>query len=124
MELLCNEPLSPLPERLTFPDGSVCCKVSKEKYLRYEQIRNYILRNEFEKNAKRWLLIYRAMSKFRADEDEIDAALHEWKDWYYDNGVRHRPIEAFFDDFKKEQQLDKSVELIFQDKTTEGGNAA
>jgi hypothetical protein len=94
---------------LILPSGRKVYRVQKAKYLRCEKIRNYILRNHYERGTEIWLLKFKAMSKFRANEQSINQALYNWKNWYYDAGVRHRPIEAFIRDHEKELQTPKVV---------------
>lgn len=74
-------------------------------YVRYERIRNYILRLRYEWDAPKWLAEYRAISRYKIGEEEIKRAIYEWKNWYYDNGVRHRPIELFIEDEKKKEAI-------------------
>jgi len=96
-------------EYLILPNGRKVYRVSKAKYLRSEKIRNYILRENYERGTEVWLLKFKAMSKFRANEQAINQALYNWKNWYYDACVRHRPIEAFIRDHEKELQTPKVV---------------
>ena len=94
---------------LILPNGRKVYRVQKSKYLRCEKIRNYILRNHYERGTEIWLLKFKAMSMFKADENTINQALYKWKNWYYDAGVRHRPIEAFIHDHKRELRTPKVV---------------
>lgn len=96
-------------EYLILPNGSKVYRVQKAKYLRCEKIRNYILRNHYERGTEIWLLKFKAMSMFKADEHTINQALYNWKNWYYDACVRHRPIEAFIRDHERELQTPKVV---------------
>lgn len=96
-------------EYLILPNGRKVYRVSKTKYLRCEKIRNYILRNHYERGTEIWLLKFKAMSMFKADERTINQALCKWKNWYYDAGVRHRPIEAFIRDHERELRTPKVV---------------
>lgn len=96
-------------EYLILPNGRKVYRVSKAKYLRCEKIRNYILRDNYERGTEIWLLKFKAMSKFKADEHTINQALYNWKNWYYDACVRHRPIEAFIRDHERELQEPKVV---------------
>ena len=89
---------------LILPNGRKIYRVSKAKYLHCEKIRNYILRNNYERGTEIWLLRFKAMSMFKADEYTINQALYRWKKWYYDAGVRHRPIELFIRDAEKQQR--------------------
>ena len=91
-------------EYLILLNGRKVYRVSKAKYLRCEKIRNYILRENYERGTEIWLLKFKAMSKFKADERTINEALYRWRWWYYDAGVRHRPIEAFIRDAEKEER--------------------
>lgn len=91
-------------EYLILPTGKKVYRVSKNKYHRCERIRNYILRENYERGTEVWLLKFKAMSKFKADERTINEALYRWRRWYYDAGVRHRPIEAFIRDAEKEER--------------------
>ena len=94
---------------LILPNGRKIYRVSRAKYKRCEKIRNYILRNHYERGTEIWLLKFKAMSMFKADEQTINQALYKWKNWYYDAGVRHRPIEAFIRDHERELRTPKVV---------------
>jgi len=96
-------------EYLILPNGRKVYRVSKSMYRRCERIRNYILRENYERGTEIWLLKFKAMSKFKADERTINKALYRWRGWYYDAGVRHRPIEAFIRDHERELQTPKVV---------------
>lgn len=92
---------------LILPNGRKVYRVQKAKYLRCEKIRNYILRNHYERGTEIWLLKFKAMSMFKADERTINKALYRWRGWYYDAGVRHRPIEAFIRDAEQQERAVK-----------------
>lgn len=96
-------------EYLILPNGRKVYRVSKSRYRRCERIRNYILRENYERGTEIWLLKFKAMSKFKADERTINEALYRWRGWYYDAGVRHRPIEAFIRDHERELHTPKVV---------------
>ncbi len=96
-------------EYLILPNGRKVYRVPKRKYLRCEKIRNYILRDNYERGTEMWLLKFKAMSKFKTDEHTINQALYNWKNWYYDACVRHRPIEAFIRDHERELHEPKVV---------------
>lgn len=89
---------------LILENGKKVYRVSKSRYRRCERIRNYILRENYERGTEIWLLKFKAMSKFKADEQTINDALYHWRWWYYDAGVRHRPIEAFIRDAEQQER--------------------
>lgn len=94
-------------EYLILPNGRKVYRVSKSMYRRCERIRNYILRENYERGTEIWLLKFKAMSMFKADERTINQALYNWKNWYYDACVRHRPIEAFIRDAEQQERAVK-----------------
>lgn len=91
-------------EYLILPNGRKVYRVTRAKYRKCERIRNYILRENYERGTEIWLLKFKAMSMFKADEHTINQALYRWRNWYYDAGVRHRPIEAFIRDAEEEEK--------------------
>ena len=94
-------------EYLILQNGRKVYRVSKSRYRRCERIRNYILRENYERGTEIWLLKFKAMSKFKADERTINEALYRWRGWYYDAGVCHRPIEAFIRDAEQQERAVK-----------------
>lgn len=99
---------------LILPNGRRIYRVSKAKYRKCEKIRNYIFRENYERGTEMWLLRFKAMSMFNVDEKTIDQALYRWRHWYYDAGVRHRPIEAFIRDAELEKE---KVQIVVNDMT-------
>ena len=100
---------------LILENGKKVYRVSKSRYRRCERIRNYILRENYERGTEIWLLKFKAMSKFKADERTINEALYRWRGWYYDAGVRHRPIEAFIRDA---EQAERAVHIDIVENQT------
>ncbi len=82
-------------ERMRLPSGEIVHRVDKEEYLLCEKIRNYILRLNYEFGIPIWICTFRAAKKFNVTENYAKKALRQWRRWYYENGLRHRPIELF-----------------------------
>lgn len=93
--------------RIKLKDGSYIRRVSQRKYNRLEQIRNYILRSNYERGVSISMATFKAMCRFKASENEIRQALYEWTTWFYGNGIRHRPIELFIQDDIERRQKEK-----------------
>lgn len=85
-------------------NGKEVRRVSEQKYKRYEQIRNYVLRLNYERGVSISMATFKAMCYFKITERDVDIALKEWKKWFYGEGIRHRPIELFIQD-EKERSL-------------------
>ena len=82
-------------EYITLPNGKAVYRVSRKHYLKCEHIRNYILRTHYETRGDMFELKIKAAKLFHVSERQVDVALKEWKNWYYLDGVRHKPIEDF-----------------------------
>ena len=90
-------------EKLKLPNGKIVTKVDKEEYLLCEKNRNYILRMNYELGLPIWICRFRAAKKFNVPESYCLKSLREWKKWYYDNGLRHRPLELFIKEAKEKE---------------------
>jgi len=88
-------------EKMRLPNGKTVIKVDKEEYLLCEKIRNYILRMNYELRLPVWMCVLRASKKFGIPDSYAVKALRQWKKWYYNNGLRHRPIELFIKEEKE-----------------------
>lgn len=88
-------------------NGSVVRKVSKKKYLLCEQIRNYVYRTNYELGISIEVASLKAQCLFDVDEKTVWRALHYWKNWYYEEGKRHRPIELFIEEDKRRKENEK-----------------
>lgn len=97
-------------------DGLLVKKVSKNLYFKCEQIRNYIYRTNYERGISIEMLSLKAQCLFKVNENMVHRALHEWKNWCYGGGVRHRPIEMFIEDDKKRLQSENELKINIQHK--------
>lgn len=79
-------------------------KVDRERYLMSEKVRNWVLRLNYEQGIPVWMGSYRAAKKFGVSLSYVNSALYQWKKWYYDNGVRHRPMELFIEEDKQKRK--------------------
>lgn len=93
------------------PNGKVVRKVSKKKYLLCEQIRNYVLRTNYERGESIEIASLKAQCLFNVSEDVVWQSINKWKNWYYDDCKRHRPIELFIEDHKKDIEEQNSVKI-------------
>lgn len=91
-------------EQLKLPNGELVTKVDKDEYLLCEKIRNYILRMNYEIGLPIWICTYRAAKKFNVPEAYATKALRQWRKWYYDNGLRHRPLELFIQEVEQQKE--------------------
>lgn len=111
-------------ERIRLRDGSCVTCVDKAKYLRCEQIRNYILRSRYERGVSMQMAILKAMCRFHTDEKEIRRALFDWKRWFYGNGRRHRPIELFIQEDKARRSKEEFEQELEKWKQSENGQVS
>lgn len=89
-------------EKLKLPNGEWVTRVDKEYYLLCETIRNYVLRLNYETKTPMWMCIIRAEKKYGVTENVVKTALKHWRKWYYENGLRHRPLELLIQEQEKQ----------------------
>lgn len=110
--------------KVRLQDGSYIRRVSEERYLFYEQVRNYILRSRYERGTSLRMAKFKAMCKFDIDEKDIIIALKDWKRWYFGNLVRHRPIELFIRDNEERLKREESESKWDKWKGDENGKVS
>lgn len=108
-------------DKIKLRDGSYATRVDEEKYMRCEQIRNYILRSRYERGMSLSMATYKAMCRFHTNETEIRRALIDWKHWFYGMYKRHRPIELFIKDDKERLTKEKIEQNVEKLKENENG---
>lgn len=86
---------------MRLPNGKIVRKVSEEEYMLCEQIRNYIYRTNYETGISIEVASWKAQCLFKVDDKTVERALHKWKNWFYGDGRRHRPIELFIHDHER-----------------------
>lgn len=85
-------------------NGKTFLVVDEERYRLCEKIRNYILRERYERGTAWWLLYQKATCNFDVTESYCRMAIKEWRTWCYGNGVRHKPIELIIEEHINQQK--------------------
>lgn len=88
-------------EFIKLPNGKIIRRVSKEEYMLCEQIRNYVYRSHYETGISVEMASLKAQCLFKVSDKQVNRALREWKNWFYEDGRRHRPIELFIQDHER-----------------------
>lgn len=104
-------------EFIKLPNGKIIRRVSKEEYMLCEQIRNYIYRTNYETGISIEVASLKAQCLFKVDDKTVDRALHKWKNWFYEDGRRHRPIELFIQDHERLLAEQDKVKIEIKHKT-------
>lgn len=97
-------------EYLTLPNGKTAQRVSRKHYLMCEHIRNYVLRTNYETGEDIFMLKLKAAKLFNVSERQVDVAIKKFPSWYYYNGERHKPIEAFIEEDKRRRNGIRIIE--------------
>lgn len=98
-------------------NGKTIRRVSKEEYMQCEQIRNYIYRTNYETGISIEVASLKAQCLFKVDDKTVERALHKWKNWFYEDGRRHRPIELFIQDHERWLAEQDKVKIEIKHKT-------
>lgn len=82
-----------------------------------EQIRNYVYRSHYETGISVEIASLKAQCLFKVSNKQVNRALREWKNWFYEDGKRHRPIELFIQDHERWLAEQGKVKIEIEHKT-------
>ena len=101
-------------EFIKLPNGKIIRRVSKEEY---EQIRNYVYRSHYETGISIEMASLKAQCLFKVSDKQVNRAIRSWKNWFYEDGKRHRPIELFIQDHERWLAEQDKVKIEIKHKT-------